>query len=325
MHNIETSIGEYCAENLPSEPFWITVLNRRFPRITVRCNLIKSMKWEFEDHLRNSYEAYLSKGEDPESAWKLAREHFGDVAVISREIRKARMQSETCILIRLLAVFALIILPLGNYAGISIPSFIQGTSLGLMAACAAAGFLITRKRDSDSLREYALYGAWFGLLWGVYHAITVDDMSKIGSAIAITLISTFYGLFLAAPSRRGIVPPAMMGVCQAGVLISLIRFGLVSPYPGTLDASVLKTAAIASLITILVGLIFFDIRRVHRRLAGMAAFGMVSTYIQILCNLSGAYPTIFDFLFATSIPPLIAVLVAMQIPKLQNLRLKKAL
>jgi len=104
-----------------------------------------------------------------------------------------------------------------------------------------------------------------------------------------------------------------------------MRFGLVSPYPGTLDASVLKPAAIASLITILVGLIFFDIRRIHRRLAGVAAFGMVSAYIQILCNLSGAYPTIFDFLFATSIPPLVAVLVAMQIPKLQNLRLKKAL
>ena len=63
MLDIEAVINAYCEQNLPPEPIWITILNRRFPKIAARMDIVKSAQWEIEDHLRNSYEAYLAKGE----------------------------------------------------------------------------------------------------------------------------------------------------------------------------------------------------------------------------------------------------------------------
>lgn len=326
MRDIEALIKEYCAQHLPPEPMWIAILNQRFPKIAARVDGVKSAQWEIEDHLRNSYEAYLSKGQSSENAWKLAQEHFGDLTLISREICKARTQSYKCLMVRSLAMIALFALPLGNNARIRITQFFHPPALCLMAASAAVGFLITRKRDTDSLRKYALCGAWLGLLWGIIRAITitVEDLptEQLGGAVAIILLSTFYGLFLAVPAARGLVPATMIVLCQVGVLISLMRIGIGSPYPKAVDASYLKMAAAASLVSILVGFIVFDIRRLHRRLTGVAVFGMVFAYIQIFSNLTAS--TIFDFVCATSIPPLIAVLIVLPIRKLQGYLLHEA-
>jgi hypothetical protein len=104
MREIEGLINEYCAQNLPLEPAWITFLNRRFPKIAAHFDSIKSVQWEIEDHLQSSFEASLAKGQSPETAWKYAKDHFGDLTLISKEIYKARTKSRYCLLIRIMAL-----------------------------------------------------------------------------------------------------------------------------------------------------------------------------------------------------------------------------
>jgi hypothetical protein len=318
MRDIEALIAEYCAQYLPPEPVWITVLNRRFPKISKRLDAIKSVQWEIQDHLRNSYEAFLSKGQSPELAWKSAQDRFGDAALISLEIREVCAQSHKCLLIRFLAVVMLLMLPLGSNARLQILQFFHPLLLFLMAACAAAGILITRKRDSASLRRYAFCGAWLGLIWGVIRVASTNAPEKLGAGIAAILLSTFYGLFLAAPSARGIIPAAMMLICHIGVLIPCMRAGLLFCYPDTVNLSLLKIVLAFSIVSVLVGLTVFDVRRLHRRLSGVAAFSMVFGYIQILSNLTRDNGNLFYLLCVTSIPPLVAVLMALPIRKLQD-------
>jgi hypothetical protein len=318
MHDIEKLIAAYCAQNLPPEPAWIVFLNRRFPKIAKCFDATKSVRWEIEDHLQNSYEAYISKGQSPELAWNSAQEHFGDAALISQEIRRVRAHSHKCFMIRCLAIILLLELPLGDIARIRIPSFFSPSILFFMGACAAVGYLITRKRDNATLRKYALYGAWLGLAWGVVQAVKADEPAKIGIGIAAILMSTFYGLFFAAPMARGVVPATMMLLCHVGVLIPCARFGILPLYRGAPDVSLLKTVAAFSIVSVLVGLTVFDIRRIHRRLAAVAAFSMVFSYMRIFSNLTGDNGSILYLVCAASIAPLIAVLVILPIGKLQD-------
>jgi hypothetical protein len=324
MRDIEALIAEYRAQNLPPEPRWITILNRRFPKMARRIDGIKSVQREIQDHLRDSYEAFLSKGQSPELAWKSAQEHFGDAALISQEICNARVQSRKCWIIRILAFIALLALPVGNTAQLRIPQFFSPSLLFFMAVCATAGILITRKRDAISLRKYMLCSAWLSLFFGIFRAFTVDSPQKLGSAVAIILLSTFYGLFLAAPSVRGFIPAAMMVICQAGVLIPIVRFGIVSVYPPAVDISLLKTVAAFSIVSALVGLTVFDVRRLHRRLAGVAAFSMVYGYTHILSSLTRDNGNLFYLLCASSVPPLVALLMVLPIQKLQHRLLREA-
>jgi hypothetical protein len=318
MRDIEASIHEYCTHNLPVEPVWIAVLNRWLPKIAARLDVARSVRWEIADHLRNSYETNTLEGNNPDDAWKLALERFGDISTISQEILRARAQSYKCLMIRFLAIIALFVLPLGKIARISIVTFFHPHSLFLIAACAGVGFLVTRKRDLNSLRKYAFYGAWLGLFWGIFLAITAKDPSYLGAAVAMILMSTFYGLFLAAPKACGFIPVIMMLLCHFAVLISTARFGLLSFYPCVVDAALLKMVAEFSLVSVLVGLIIFDVRKLHNRLAGVAAFSMVFAYIQIFINLTRSNGTLFIFICATSITPLIAVLSVLPIRKLQD-------
>ena len=323
MRDIEELIREYCSQRIPPEPIWLTILNRRFPKIAARMDSAKSVQREIEDHLRDSYEAALSNGQNPEDAWKLAQERFGDVAEISREIQKARAQSYKCMMVRFLAVVALFVLPLGEIARIRIPAFFSPSLLFFLAVCMGVGFLITRKRDWDSLRKYAFYGAWLGLICAmVYTIIHVKDPSKLGAGVALMLLSTFYGLCFAAPKSGGLVSIAMMLLCHVGVLIPLA--GLLSFYPDKIDTGVLWTTAAFSLVSVLVGLTVFDIRKLHRRLAGVAAFSMVFAYVKILSNLTSSNASLLALIFATSLPPLIAVLIAMQFRKLQGFLLRES-
>ncbi|MBN1569073.1 MAG: hypothetical protein JXA73_14585 [Acidobacteria bacterium] len=323
MRDIGESIKEYCERHLPPEPIWISMLNRRFPKIGARMDGAESVQREFECHLRDSYEAHLAEGQNPEDAWKLAQERFGDVSVISQEIQRARAQSRRCMLIRFLAIAALFALPLGQIARIRIHAFFHPSLLLFMAVCAAVGFMITRKRDIDSLRRYAFYGSWLGLTWGIFYSLVcAKDPSKLGPGIAMIIMSTFYGLFLAAPKSRGPASILMMLLCHVGVLIPTARFGLLSFYPDGIDAGVLWMTAAFSLVSVLVGLTVFDIRKLHRRLAGVAAFSMVFAYIQILSNLTRPDASLLNLIFATSLPPLITVLIVLQIQKLQNCLLR---
>jgi hypothetical protein len=325
MHDIESSIKAYCAQNLPFGPAWVRILSRRFPGTATRLYSVMSGQREIEDHLRDSYEAFLFKGQNPQNAWKLAQDHFGDVALISREILKVRTQSRKCLTVRFLAIIAIFALPLGKNARLSLVSFFHPPSLCLMAACAAAGFLIMRKRDFESLRKYVLYGAWLGLLWGIFRAITVRDIpTELGGAIAMVLLSTFYGLFLVLPTARGSVAVIMMVLCQLGVLISLARVGILSLHPGVVDVDLLKTVAAFSIVSVLVAFAVFDIRKLHRRIAGIAVFGMVFSNMQILSNLTRPHATLFGFVCTTSIPPLIAILILLPIHKLPGCLLHEA-
>lgn len=322
MREIGDLIREYCAQKLPAESNWITILNRRFPKIAARIDIVKSMQWEIDDHLRNSFEEYLSKGYSPEDAWKLAKEHFGDLALISREICLARTQSRRCLLIRFLAMGAFCVMPTGKLDPIHISWFISGKALLCLCATVAAGLLITRKRDADSLRKYAFCGAWIGLILGMIKAITVDSREFAGEAVALILISVFYGLFLAAPAARGIVAAAMIAMCHIGILIPLIRFGMLAPGLFFVDARLLNTAAVASVVSILFGFIVFGIRKLHRRLTAIAVFGMFICYVWIFRNFrlcSG-----LELVLTTSILFLITALMILPIRKLQKHLLREA-
>jgi hypothetical protein len=325
MHNIEAAIKEYCAKNLPPEQAWIRFLERRFPKIAGTMDVSQSMRKEFADHLQDSYQAHIEKGNSADDAWKLAQKHFGDTELLSREIRKIRRQSCKCLLIRFLAILAYVVLPMGNEARIGITSFIHPQAIFLMAACAVLGYWITRKRDSVSLRKYALYGAWLGLFWGLFEATTMaaNDPSRCGMPIAFMLLSTFNGLFIAAPAARRLVPASMLILCQAGVSIALLRSGLFPLISGGIDARTLKMAAAACVVSLLAGLLIFDIRKLHRRTAGIAALGMVFTWIKLLVHIRGPQ-SIGALVLATSLPALIAVLMILPIQKLQQFLLQEA-
>lgn len=322
MRDVETLIKEYCTQNLPADPIWITLLNRWFPKITARLDLFKSAQFEIEDHLRNSHEAYLAKGHSPEEAWRLAKEHFGNIDLISKEICRARALSCKCLTVRLVAVGILCILSL-NFARIRFTQFLHPKSLCLMAVCVTVGYLITRKRDMDSLRKYALYGAWIGLVWGIARAITLQNLSSLGAAVAMILMSTFYGLFLAAPSARGWGLAAMTIVCQLGMSIAFMRLGFMTLYPTRLDPALTVLGFGAIVCSMLVGLTVFDIRRLHRRLSGLAVFGMVFAWIDICVHMTGSH-SILEFVFATSIPVMLSFMIELPVRKLQGCLLKEA-
>lgn len=168
------------------------------------------------------------------------------------------------------------------------------------------------------LRKHALGGAWLGLLLGIIQAITVDRIESAGGAVSMILLSAFYGLFLATPAARGFVLMAMIAICHVGILIPLVRFGLLSQDPRVaLDAAWLKTAAMASIISLLVGLVVFDIRRLRRRFAAVAIFGMFVCYCQVLTHLHGPLAGL-ELVFTSSIPVLTAGLILLPLGKLQS-------
>jgi len=324
MHNIEATIKEYCAKNLPTEPVWISFLERRFPKIAGTIDGSQSMRQEFVDHLQDSYQSHIENGYSNEDAWKLAQEYFGDTELLSQEIRKTRRQSYKCLLVRILAIIAYLVLPLGNEARFGFPQFLHPQVLFIMTACAVLGYWITRKRDLVSLRKYALYGAWIGLFWGLFEAMTIaNDPSRCGRPVSLMLISTFYGLFLAAPAARRLVPAAMLILCQMGMVIAFLHSGIFPLISGGIDVRTLKMTAAACVVSLLAGFLVFDIRRLHRRIAGIAALGMVFTWIELLLQMRGPQ-SISALIFATSLPPLIAVLMIVPIQKFQQYLLLEA-
>ncbi len=136
-----------------------------------------------------------------------------------------------------------------------------------------------RKRDLNLCVNVCCM-ALLGLLWGIFRAITVKGYlrTELGGAIAMVLLSTFYGLFLVLPTARDSVAVIMMVLCQLGVLISLARVGILSLHPGVVDVDLLKTVAAFSIVSVLVAFAIFDIRKLHRRIAGIAVFGMVFSH-----------------------------------------------
>jgi hypothetical protein len=95
-------------------------------------------------------------------------------------------------------------------------------------------------------------------------------------------------------------------------------------HPGVVDVDLLKTVAAFSIVSVLVALAIFDIRKLHWRIAGIAVFGMVFSNMKFLSNLTRPHATLFDFVCATSIPPLMAILILLPIHKLQGYLLHEA-
>ncbi len=77
------------------------------------------------------------------------------------------------------------------------------------------------------------------------------------------------------------------------------------------------------LCSLLVGLSVFDIRRLHRRLSGLAAFGMVVAWIDICVHMTGAH-SIIELVLATSIPVVLSLMIELPIQKLRGNLLKEA-
>jgi|WetSurMetagenome_2_1015567.scaffolds.fasta_scaffold49930_3 hypothetical protein len=324
MRDLEILIREYCEQNLPTEPIWITILNRRFPRIAAHMDIAKSMQCEIADHLRDAHEANLAKGHNAEDAWRLAREQFGNIDLISKEIYKARALSYKCLTIRLMAVVILFILSFTR-PEIRFHAFFHPESLSIMALCATVCALITRKRNMASIRKYAMYGAGLGLFYGIIRAITtVHQPPEIGAAIAMILMSAFYGLFLAAPSARGWIFAAMVIACQLGISVVCVVFAGPAPlYPSRIDPALLSLGFGATLFALLVGLTVFDIRRLQQRISAIAVSGMVTAWVFILSNLrrpDGA----LELVFATSVPVLLTFMIASPIRILQAYLLREA-
>ena len=86
----------------------------------------------------------------------------------------------------------------------------------------------------------------------------------------------------------------------------------------------LKIVVAFSIVSALVALAIFDVRKLHRRIAGIAVFGMVFSNMQILSSLTRPLATLFDFACATSIPPLMALLILLPIHKLRGYLLHEA-
>lgn len=324
MRKIEELIKEYCAQHLPPEPRWIAFLNRRLPQIAVRFDAVRPLQLEIEDHLQSSFEASLADGQSPENAWKHAREQFGDLSLLSREISRSRNRSEYCLLIRLMALALLVALPPGN-SPLPFPQrFIDGKSLSYMAACILLGFVLTRRRDRESIRKFAFCGAWLALLWGIVQAIAIEiDPASVGSVIALMIMAAFYGLFLAAPSTRGWKLMAMFSLCQTGVLIALIRSGIVSMHAMRLDFTLWPMVGTASVTMMIVGFMVFDLRKLTNRLAGLAGFGMFYSYCAIMQQLRLPVDGL-SLTLATSIPFLVAAIFMIPIRKIQNCLLEGA-
>jgi hypothetical protein len=121
-----------------------------------------------------------------------------------------------------------------------------------------------------------------------------------------------------SPAARGFAPAIMMGLCHLGVLASLARIGMLGFGYGAINVHLLKTIAAFSIVSILVVLVCFDIRKVHLRPAAAASFAMVFAYVKILSNLTQPYVTIPTLLIATSLPPIIALLCIMPIQKMRD-------
>jgi hypothetical protein len=322
MRDIDELIKDYCAEILPPEPLWVAALNRWFPRIAARIDMLRSAQLEIEDHLRSSFGDHISKGHNAEAAWDLAREKFGDPVLISGEISRVRLQSRRCLLVRLLALAAFCALPLGKLDPIHPGWFISVNALSSLGVCVAVGTLVTRKRDADSVRKYAFCGAWIGLILGMLKAATVERLELAGDAVAWILLSVFYGLVVAAPAARGLAAAAMVVLGHAGVLIPLIRFGILAPNFNPLEPALLHVAAIASLVSLLFSLVVFDFRKLHRRLTGMAVFGMFLCYVWIFRNFKPCLG--MELVFPVSLPLLTAAFMALPIRVLQKLMLRDA-
>jgi len=105
--------------------------------------------------------------------------------------------------------------------------------------------------------------------------------------------------------------------------IAFMQFGFLALYPARIDATLLILGAVASMFSLLIGLTVFDIRRLHRRLSGLAAFGMVFAWIEICLHLTGSH-SILEFVFATSLPVLLVALITFLIRKLQVYLLREA-
>jgi cytochrome c biogenesis factor len=86
---------------------------------------------------------------------------------------------------------------------------------------------------------------------------------------------------------------------------------------GSFNVFQLKIIAAFCIVSILMALICFDIRKLHLRTAGAASFAMVFAYIKILCNLTVPFASISMLLLATSIPALIMLI---SIRSIQSLR-----
>jgi hypothetical protein len=325
MHNIEAIIREYCAKTIPDEPSWKSILEHKFPKFAGSMDASLSIRQEFEDHLHSSFQSYLEKGKCSEDAWRLAKEHFGDMDFLAREIKKARNRSYKCLSLRLSAIIAFMLLPLGAAERIRFATFIHPQVLFLMAGCMIAGYWITRNRDFVSLRQYALYGTWLGLFYGLFEAMTMvaNDPLRMGRPISFMLMSMLYGLFIADPGARKFAATAMLLTCQIGMATALIRSGIVPLVSRGVDAGIMKMLAEACIAALLAGFLVFDIRKLHRRIAGIAALGMFYAWIGQLTELRGLQ-SVEALIATTSLPALIAILMISPIQKLRQYMLREA-
>lgn len=316
MRNIDELIAEFCDEKLPPDPGWAVILRRACLKVGIHLGVIGSERREIEDHLKDSFSHHLSQGNNPERAWELVKEHFGDPAIILNELRALRTQSRRCLLIRLPAIVVLLTVALSNRAIFS--WLINAKALVCLAAGICTGILFFRDRASDSLHKYGSWGAWFGLLTGFVWAIATQHVEDAGYAIYMMLASTFYGLILASHYMRRLGQVTMIALCQAGIMLPLFRFGLLPVFPQTFHIPLLKLAAFASLIALIAGFAIFDLRKLDRRLAGAAAVGMCLCYCQILQNLTNDLCTILELEVVTLIPFIVAELMALPIRYLQD-------
>jgi len=273
MPEIDDLIRDYCDVKMSGQTDGIRRIEKMIPAFLLALTPAGSMRKEVEDHLRDSFESHLDERGDRADAWQQTREHFGEMTGISRQIRAAQLQFCRHLLLRLAAVISIFIC---FATRIFHPeSFISGDALAFLTGGSALGWVIKRERNPSMLRKFAFGGAWFGLLVGLALALSGDQAADAGYAISLMLMSTFYGLVLAAPGKKGLLPILMIVLCNAGILVPLVHLNIRPIYSQTPYLELLKVSALGCIAALVGGLAIFGCTRVFRRLAGVSMLAMM--------------------------------------------------
>lgn len=315
MSEIDGIIRKYCDEKMGSLTAGIRCVERMTPRFLHAATPAGSMRREIEDHLLDSYQCHLREGADAESAWGKTKEQFGDMTCISREMRTAQMKFYRHFFLRLTAVAA--VFAVFSSQVFPFAWFISMPALAFLAGGAALGWLIKRELNPDLLRKSALGGAWFGLLVGLALALSVDQAANAGFAIALILMSVFYGLVLAAPGKKGPAPILMIVLCNVGILVALARLNICPLYVQAPTLALLKVSAVGFTVALIGGLAIFGCTRVSRSLVGVSTLAMVLCYFQMF---DGTYRfSLFDLVAATALSMLMTSFFLMRLRVFQAL------
>jgi hypothetical protein len=255
------------------------------------------MRKEIEQHLRESFDSHLGESMDDATAWRHAREQFGDMELVCSRIEAAQLQFYRHLFIRSAAILVFFVFMALDW--IRLVWLISGRAFVFFGGGAISGWLLMRKRNPSVAWRFAYWGAWLGLIMGVAQAVTAKGADGVGPGVALALLSAFYGLFLAEPGKKGSDPVLMITVCQAGILIPLAHLNLFPLYFSNHPLILLGTSILGCAGALVAGLVLYGYSKISQRFVGVSMFAMTFCYCRLLS--SGYHISILELLMTASL------------------------